>query len=267
LVLIWILVTLFVVSEFYFSTKQDETFERMVNVMVIVPNDDAQNVHQPPVRRVIWEKFYYLRDLAQKDLTHLGVNWYGALQENSMREAYEYANTCPRTEKNKLIILLNKISELHDAVSTRNLNHTEREVFALVWWRFQNKKLDINTLKSQLLDCFEEGHNLYCIVGRISRYLSSLTRVDKDSQLSEPELSQNVLFAEALAKSKSLFDDILKKHPALSEIYTKEKLSETEIEDLNEFIKTARAEIKKDIVREFPELERDKIQEILTAIS
>lgn len=236
-----------------------------INLTALFTSDN-QNVHESGVRSEIWNKFYILLDDAREDMKLLGESWFTTLQENTIAEFSNYANSLEQNEKDKMLILLNRICKEDTIISTRNVIQTELEVFTLVWSRFNRYNLDIGTLKFQLLDCFESETSLVCITGRISRYINALSALDKNPEIAKPEITQRVLTQIALDKIKVYYDYYFNKNPQYAVIRDSDSNSEDAETRFDSFMQRIRDRIKKKIVKEFPNLESNWLNEAVAAL-
>lgn len=216
--------------------------------------DGSQNVHDKNVRDMGTEKYLYLFSKMEEKYKKTGQDWLIKLQGYALYEFKLY---------DKYKMLYNKLLErelflFHTPTGIKNV--TELEVFALVWFGF--KDLNKEALLTQLSDCYEDG-NLICLNGRIARYLSSFVGITEDI-LGKSEITEKILFEEALREIKILLESFLKKSPELKKVYDQGG-SEEEEEKLDSELFKIKRKFKREIEKKFPQLSEKKIDELMTA--
>lgn len=167
-----------------------------------LPPDD-HNVHQNIVRNVIWNKFFILQDKA-KNIKNL--------ESKSLDECYRWIASLPDDQRKiKLLLLHQIICKNENIIATDGELYGEKFIFGLVWWRFKDKNYDLKILAANMIDCISDEMLPWCITGRVSRYINSLTSVDEDAKLAEPELTENIIFNEALNELSVIYKQIMDK--------------------------------------------------------
>ncbi len=175
-------------------------------------NTDAQNTHDPIVRSSLWQKFSIIYENT-KNIEQI-VN-------ASIRHAKYYINPLKDPKLNNILDTIDKNYTVTTASEKLPETISEKIVFGLVWHEFIQKKIDLNILINQLKDCYEDD-TLVCISGRVARYISAFEGVT-EGPLGESEVTENILFKEALNETKKLYDksksqiqkELLSKYPQL----------------------------------------------------
>lgn len=133
---------------------------------------------------------------------------------------------------------------------------TEDWIITQLWERIgQNKSEFIRTdlkemLFTNLIDCMEEDGPV-CIVGRVSRVLSTLTLLDEDDELSKPEMTIADVSNEIYGKVVKLLDSELTVNN-MNELYNKlTPLTVDEQNKLNKCIDNIKKNITESITNEY----------------
>lgn len=280
---IWIILTIYL----FFFRKTTHYYNVVIplneNVVFDMLNEDAQNVHDPVVRSIGAEKYHYLFSKIEAEYKYLGRGWLQTIKNTAMNELKSYREFSELylvLQENTQIILasLAKVPipltesvpfakdtiPLTDSVRGREGKETvvgEQDIFALVWMAF--KKLDFKILLEHLRDCYEDGHPV-CPNGRIARYLASFVGSTEDI-LGKSEITEKILFGEALRETKKLIYNALEKKNGLKNTYELGGTDEEE-ERLDAELLKIIPRIKRHLERSYPQLSSEKINELLTAI-
>lgn len=266
--IIWIILTIYL----FFIRKTVHHYNIIIPLEGLNENIlqeiDSQNVHDPIVRSIGSEKYFYLFSKTETEYKHLGRGWLKTLENNAMNDLKKY------TEFSELYQAFQKeetfIFSTHPSFSP-SFSHSsslrdeeeekrEIEIFALVWTAF--KKLDNKILIAQLHDCYEDGE-LVCLNGRIARYLTAFVGVTDDI-LGKPEVTEKILFEEALRETEQIFKTALEKS-AFKSIYINGG-NEIEEEQLDTELLKIKSQVKRRLKRTYPQLCEKKINELLLAI-
>jgi len=189
--------------------------------------------------------------------------------------------------KKKVQKVLEEISKDNTISSIAQLTNadpiSESWILVLVWERInhsdnqENSKAMKIALIDQLVDCFQkksdlvdammnllfpgnsqeqdnlpDKSHLVCINGRVGRVISSLTLLDKDPLLNEPEKDTKEIANLAYLKASSILRDELEKNN-IKEVYTKDsgELTENEKKKLEDFEKHVKNQIENIISKEY----------------
>jgi hypothetical protein len=240
LLIIWILYTFYLYYTYGSSVYTHEIYILPVQPHIPLEHNPQENVHNAVVRECLVKKYNYLREIAQKDLEKYGPNWLSILARAALLEANIQFPGCA--------VVLNRIRD-----GREKYIDSEKYIFGLVWYGFNKYKLDMAVLRQSLMDCIED-EQLVCIVGRISRYLGSFTGL-LEGPLGEKEISDDLLFQEALRETYIILQNILQRD-GLTEAYNSGELDVANI----------KSEIEADLRKKYPRIE-SRIPECLQAVN
>lgn len=174
----------------------------------------------------------------------------------------------------------NNITSISDISNKLDKPINENWILNLVWERINHNdnKDHVNEMKTalidQLLDCvqsnnavdimvqmfingdvIENNNNIVCINGRVGRLLSSLTLLDSDSILSEPEKDEKEIANLAYMKAYNILQEALKKDD-IDKIYTKDidSLTIEEKEKLSKFENQVKNQIEETLLKEYKDI-------------
>jgi hypothetical protein len=260
--IIWVILTLYL----FFRRVEVNNF------YMLVPGEeigDTQNVHDTVVRSIGTEKYFYLFSKMEAEYNHLGRGWLKTLENNAMNDLKKYrefSELYQALQKEETFVF--SFSFYEPEMNTNGIAPISREIeekreieiFALVWTAF--KKLDNKILIAQLHDCYENGE-LVCLNGRIARYLTAFVGVTDDI-LGKPEVTEKILFEEALRETEQIFKTALEKS-AFKNVYINGG-NEKEEEQLDAELSKIKSQIKRRLKRAYPQLCEKKINELLLAI-
>jgi hypothetical protein len=219
-----------------------------------IADDGSQNVHDTVVRNIGAEKYLYLQSQMEEKYKHIGPDWCIKLQGGALYEFKKYK------EFEMLYQKLMMLEEFVFYTHRGEIKVTELEVFALVWFGF--KTLDKKALFTQLQDCYEDG-NLICLNGRIARYLTSFVGLT-DNILGKTEITEKIIFEEALREVKKLLEAFLEKTPELKKIYESGGTGEEE-EKLEFELFKLKNKFKSQLKEKYPQLDKKKIEELVSS--
>lgn len=221
-------------NEYANTVSQDEYYDPDI------PND-TENVHDSNVQQTLVDKYNRMKLLNKAD--HM----------DSLLDVL-YARDIPETDKDKIVHVVRNI--LINPSFITNLNAYEYDVVAVVWNRIHdNSNLDnLDELRSSffqaLRDCYDDSRDrLYCITGRVSRILDSLTLLDTDPVISEATKTQNILRKEIMNKTYVLLqEEISKLHQEEQDLYAALDDSEARDRVVDKLKATIRSQLTKDYI-------------------
>jgi hypothetical protein len=148
---------------------------------------------------------------------------------------------------------------------------TEKDVLVDVWRRITSAENETRrtALKESFMDSLAESNgNNVCTMGRCSRVLSSLTLLDKDTEISKPIKTVEILRNEALMKAHKVVLKVLNEIPKdVSDAYQDpEKLLGANADTrkkVDELETTIKNEIESTLKKDYPDVPAKKLNEII----
>ncbi len=250
--------------------------------------NDSQNVHDSSIVKLLRKKYERLTELCKLDdsfkelqLTEMELN------EMRTRTAFlqieEAIRKLSANKAAKCRILLGEIRKGHTITSVSDSGVREDWILTLVWERIhhpenlENREKLIESLLDQFLESVkkrapivdatlrvlginpvQEKYYTVCINGRVGHVLASLTLLDSDSILREPEKDETEIANLAYYKASNIVDTSLKewkhnyKARPIHEIYQNtSELDDVEEKIVKEFEKYCRTEIEKELKKEY----------------
>ena len=183
--IIWLLITIYVV--FLYMTPVKNTVYIIPIYIEDIGTTDAQNTHDPIVRKALWDKFDMM-DTTDVEKHGEHIKYY-----------------IEKTNNPQLIELLKVINTENTILKCNGESVSEKIVFYTVWAEFLRQKLDLNILIGQMLDCYEDGE-MVCINGRVARYISAFEGV-VEGELGKSEVTEKILFQQALNETQKLYNE------------------------------------------------------------
>lgn len=230
LIIFWIILTLYI---FVFSDQ----FNNEYHLIILRPQiPEYENVHNENIRTSLTNKYKFMYKEAETDLKNYGKNWLDILARISIKEALVQMPDC---------MVLQTVKDSEEIYIG-----PEKHVFGLVWYFFNKYNLDKTVLQQQLRDCVEE--HVVCTVGRISRYINSLTGIGPGI-LGEQEITPELMFQAALRETQIILQEILQRDNL-----------DYNSDDLD--LEPIKKEISDRIMQKYPEIS-ERVPEMMSAIN
>lgn len=233
-----------------------------------IPND-PQNVHDSQVGNDIKNKFNKILEKNKFDKTE--YNKEGAF-EDIRSEIMKY-NFPTETHRERALLILHKFSEGHE---NTNLNTTEDQILINIWKRINSpdNEQQKDNLKASLFDAMADSMDIdnygvykeVCLSGRCNRALESLTLLDRDSEISKPIKTTEILRNEIFSKSHKIIQDELRKIPQdVADVYNG-KISSASLEldkKVEDFENHVRNEIEKTIREDYADTKPHVLDQLI----
>lgn len=268
--IIWVICSIYLVRGIG-ARIQEDAFTRIHPVIEFVypittPVEvGAQNVHDSTVRKALWNKYHTLvGELSKMDTTITNLSMY--LRNYAVKNITLLRPHCTEQQYNTVYRVLRDILRIKATiVDTSDHKHDEIDIYSAVFYKYKVLKLDWSPFISQIIDCVDpEDNMLVCVTGRVSRYLSVFDGM-VDGYLGQTEITEELLYQDAINRTKVLLDNYLDKNPQHKDIYNDEGTEEEE-KQLSTFLTNIRYRILKKLIQEYPTLETAKLQVLTDAI-
>jgi len=223
-------------------------------VMPVIPDEAEQNSHDTSVRSVIANKYAELVRITNIFMREKSISL-PALENYLVAELSQLQ--IPATAP-----LLQKLAENETIIISEGLVVREREILARIWLAFKINRLDISMLHAQISDTLEDGE-IVCVNGRVARYFSAFTGL-LNGPLGEPEITEKMLFEEALAATKKKLHSALAE-AGLEKVFNGDSHSNDAEVRLKTFLENFRRELGPVLEREYPHLPKHRVDELIQA--
>jgi len=185
-----------------------------------VPSD-PQNVHNSNVVNDMSEIYQRVREKNMRD--SFGTNQ--QTDEDIIKEIRTSIDSFPFTNPQQRAHATRVMETMSSNSIVTSLNASEKSIISDVWKRINSQENHDKRglLKESFMDALasgvESGRDV-CTMGRCSRVLGALTLLDKDSEISKPVKTTEILRNEALFKAHQTVLRVLKEYPSnISEAY------------------------------------------------
>jgi len=265
------MIIFFVILFLYFYTRQRSPrllriirFDTINLIAEPLVHDGTQNVHDTNVRERLWAKYKVLHAEVKEKIKDYDENVLYAVA----KKMPDYLRSiCTDLEYTLLKQLVHQIYANEVPINDYEGNpHREHEIFAYCYYKFRKADLDKTVMKTQYLDCFENGATL-CLVGRVSRYIGMFEGLI-DGTLGETEETSQIIFQRALYEAKKMLTDALESNPEIKQIYNSDSIDDLENEKrLYDFLQILKGRVTNKLKNDYARLTTNEINDILTAIN
>lgn len=245
--------------------------------------NDSQNTHDSTILSSLTMKYKRLKELYDNKEYSNEILKAGITEEELnnakideiifqiKKLSKEYYNN--EEKQNKINNILDEISKNNTitSISEEKIPVYEKYILLLVWTRIHHKDNEENMKKmeimllDQLIDCYESikinigiinvmtPEHSVCINGRVGRIISSLTLLDNDKILSDPEKDEKEIANLAYSKAYKILTTELKKNKRIDELYNTnhDKLSDDEFDEVIEFENKIKLKIERELTNEY----------------
>lgn len=240
----------------YYDTSVFEDNDE--HVFMLQPDPGRQNVHDSNVQDHIWKKYDRLVEENKKPLHELYI---AAKKSPNILKRH----TTPLQYRNIEKVIKNMFANNNLVVRSFHNPYNEKDIYAHVFDRYNSLAIDWSPFITQIADCVDEDGFLYCLTGRVTRYMSVFEGMT-DNYLGKPEVTEPILFQSALNRTSILINEMFELEPEMDKLYNTTNITSSDEIRLLEFLETVKSRLNRRLINEFPDLKINRIAEIVNSL-